>query len=113
MTALAPDQLAAWPVQPGAPMPVADTVLDAVRGGRIPGRPQPSQPVSPVPDRLTPRQRQVITRMLDGRTKAQIADELGISPNTVRHLARDAYKRLGVHNRLQAALALGVIGGSP
>jgi len=46
-----------------------------------------------------------------GHPSAQAASDLGISTNTVHRLTQEAYKRLGVHNRLQAALALGVIGG--
>lgn len=90
-------------------MSVPVAALDAVRMGRIPLRRKPSP--RPAADPLTPRQRQVVLLLLDGRTSAQAASDLGISTNTVHRLTQEAYKRLGVHNRLQAALALGVIGG--
>ena len=85
---------------------VPSTVLDAVRAGRV------TSPAGPRQDPLTPRQRQVLLTVLRGRTAAQAARELGISANTVRRNVQEAYRRLGVHNRIGAALALGVIGGA-
>lgn len=86
------------------PVSVPAAVLEAVRAGRV------TPPVRPQPDPLTVRQRQIMPALLGGRTAAQAALQLGISANTVNRTVQEAYKRLGVHNRMQAALALGVIG---
>lgn len=111
MTALDPGLLAAWPARPGAPVLVADAVLDAVRHGHI----HPHDTTQPAPELatgpLTPRQHQVLTLLMRGRTKAQIGVELGIAEDTVRNLVRKAYERLGAHNRVEAAIALGMLGG--
>ena len=53
--------------------------------------------------RLSPRQIQVATRLLDGRSIPQTARELEISPNTVKaHLER-IYRSLGINSRLGLA----------
>jgi DNA-binding NarL/FixJ family response regulator len=49
--------------------------------------------------------------LMRGHTKARIGAELGIAEDTVRNLVRQAYERLGAHNRVQAAIALGMLGG--
>jgi DNA-binding CsgD family transcriptional regulator len=52
--------------------------------------------------RLTQRERQVLVLLASGLTRVEIADELGIAPETVKtHLAR-AYLRLGVHRQIDA-----------
>lgn len=54
-------------------------------------------------DSLTPREREIALAIANGFTRMQIADQLGISKNTVATLIRRAYKKIGVSN--QAALA--------
>lgn len=108
MTSLTPDLLAAWPARPGAPVLIADAVLDAVRHGHIPPHTTPPEPAR---GPLTPRQHQVLMLLMRGHTKARIGAELGIAEDTVRNLVRQAYERLGAHNRVQAAIALGMLGG--
>lgn len=46
---------------------------------------------------LTARESEVALLMARGRSAAYIADELGISPHTVRGYVKDAYAKLGVH----------------
>lgn len=111
MTALDPGLLAAWPARPGAPVLVADAVLDAVRHGHIPPNDTAPAATTPVSGPLTSRQHQVLVLLMRGRTKAQIGLELGIAEDTVRNLVRKAYERLGAHNRVEAAIALGMLGG--
>ena len=55
--------------------------------------------------RLSPRERQVVEHVADGRTNAEIAWILEISPETVRKHLENAYAKLGVHNRTAAAAA--------
>jgi PAS domain S-box-containing protein len=62
---------------------------------------------------LTPREREVLEQLALGRTGTETAQELGISPETVRVHVRNAMRRLGARTRVQAiglALARGEIG---
>ena len=57
--------------------------------------------------RLTQRERQVVRLLAEGRSGAQIADDLFLSPETVRTHARNAMSKLGATTRSHAvALAL-------
>lgn len=49
--------------------------------------------------RLTPRQRQIVEGVALGRTNWQIAETLGVSPNTVRNLLAQVCQRLEAANR--------------
>jgi DNA-binding CsgD family transcriptional regulator len=61
--------------------------------------------------RLTPRERQILGRVAEGRTNAEIAWHLGISAETVRKHLENAYDKLGVHTRTGAVAALfGLVG---
>ena len=53
---------------------------------------------------LSPRLRQILTLIAQGRSNEQIATELGLSPNTVKFHVHALYARLGVRNRVEAAL---------
>lgn len=50
----------------------------------------------------TPRERELLRLLAAHRTKRQIADELGLSPQTVKTYTRDLYRKLGVHERADA-----------
>ncbi len=63
--------------------------------------------------RLTARELEVLRFIAWGTRNAEIADQLGISINTVESHARRLFEKLGVHSRLQAsrrAVALGLLG---
>ncbi|HEY1570958.1 MAG TPA: response regulator transcription factor [Pseudonocardiaceae bacterium] len=53
-------------------------------------------------DVLSPRERDVLTGMLDGGRARQIADDLAISVDTVRTHTKSILAKLGVHSRLDA-----------
>lgn len=55
---------------------------------------------------LTIRERQVALALRDGRTRNQIARELGVSPNTVGTFTRKLYAKLGVHRRAELVTRL-------
>lgn len=56
---------------------------------------------------LTIREREVLQYMLDGRTRAEIATALRLSPNTVRTHTQNLLAKLNVHSSLEAvAVAL-------
>jgi NarL family two-component system response regulator LiaR len=53
-------------------------------------------------DVLTPRERDVLMCMSRGQCPAEIADELGVSANTIRTHTNKIFAKLGVHSRLEA-----------
>ncbi|MGH2706596.1 MAG: response regulator [Actinomycetota bacterium] len=54
-------------------------------------------------DRLTSREREVLTMLVQGATSRQIARHLSIAPNTVRTHIQSILTKLQVHSRLEAA----------
>ena len=64
------------------------------------------------PTTLTRRQLEVLSLLAEGKSTQQIADELGLTPTTVRNYVANLLATLGAHNRLQAvviARQLGII----
>ena len=55
--------------------------------------------------RLTPRELEILQRIADGETNAQIARELEMSPNTLRTHTQNVLTKLGVHSKLDAIVA--------
>jgi pSer/pThr/pTyr-binding forkhead associated (FHA) protein len=51
---------------------------------------------------LSPRQQQVLERMAEGMTNAQIGEELGVTERTVKAYAQELYDKLWVRNRAGA-----------
>jgi DNA-binding NarL/FixJ family response regulator len=52
---------------------------------------------------LSPRHRQILALIAQGRGNEEIATDLELSPNTIKFHVRALYSRLGVHNRVEAA----------
>lgn len=59
----------------------------------------------PLVEHLSPRQREVLALLAQGRDNAQIAAMLGLSEKTVRNQVSAIFDRLGVENRAQAIVA--------
>jgi DNA-binding NarL/FixJ family response regulator len=78
---------------------VADEVLDRVRRGS-PGGAHP-----PGIEELSERERDVLRLMAAGRDNNQIAGDLQVSVTTVKHHVSNVLEKLGVENRIQAAVA--------
>jgi DNA-binding NarL/FixJ family response regulator len=55
--------------------------------------------------RLTPRETEILQRMAEGRSPDQIAEDLEISPNTLRTHVQNTLFKLGVHSKLEALAA--------
>lgn len=55
---------------------------------------------------LTPREREVVSHVADGRTNDEIAHLLGISSQTVRKHLENVYEKLDVHTRTGAVAAV-------
>ena len=69
-------------------------------------------PGRPAHQRLTAREREILTLVADGLTNAEIAAELQLSPNTVKEHASSMFRKLGARNRADAivrAQRLGVL----
>jgi DNA-binding NarL/FixJ family response regulator len=90
---------------------VVVSALRLVAGG---GRYIPPEALEPGPDQhvaldpeaaLTDRQRDVLARMLNGRSNAQIAKELDISEGTAKQHAHAVYAAFGVSSRADLILA--------
>ncbi len=61
---------------------------------------------------LTPRETDVLERLVEDDTEAAIADDLGVSPHTVRTHVKNLYAKLQVHSRAQmirAAMRRGLV----
>ncbi len=98
-----------------------DVVVDALRtaahgglvlgpGVRLPGASAPadrSLPPAALPppfDQLTPREQEILRHLAAGEGNAEIARRFGISPKTVRNQSSAVFAKLGVGDRVQAAL---------
>lgn len=64
------------------------------------------QPPSHLPETLTVRERRVLAELAAGWSNEQIAALLSIAPSTVRKHLENAYRKLGVHSRVAAVVAL-------
>ena len=53
-------------------------------------------------ERLTEREREILARMAEGKSAPQIAEELFLSPATVKTHQRNVYEKLGVSDRAAA-----------
>lgn len=61
-------------------------------------------------DRLTRRERQVARLLQDGHTYKSIAQQMQVTPNTVRAHMYTLYRKLGVNNKAQMLRVLGTAG---
>jgi DNA-binding CsgD family transcriptional regulator len=61
---------------------------------------------------LTPREHQIMDRVAEGDTNAEIAAAFCLSPGTVRRHLENVYAKLGVHNRTSAVARLRLGGGT-
>jgi DNA-binding CsgD family transcriptional regulator len=80
----------------------------AGRAFEVAGSAPGDRPAVPAPDRLaqvglTPRELEVLRWVAPGKTNAEIAALLHISPETVRRHMRNVFSKLGVRTRTAAA----------
>ena len=57
---------------------------------------------------LTPRERDVLELIAKGLKQKQIAENLSISMETARKHIKNAYKKLGAHNKVDALRKSGI-----
>ena len=81
---------------------IARRVLAYFRGDTEPVRqPQPARPALP-PSALTNRETEVLRRLAQGLTLAEVGKELTLSVNTVKTHVKNVYARLDVSSRIAA-----------
>jgi DNA-binding NarL/FixJ family response regulator len=73
------------------------TALERQLGDRSPGP-------GGYPAHLTPREAEVLGLLAGGLSDREIAGELQLSPRTVGRHVENAYRKLGVHRRAEAAV---------
>lgn len=54
--------------------------------------------------RITPRETQALRGCCEGKTTSEVAREMVIAEDTVRKHLKAAYRKLGVHGRVEAVL---------
>jgi DNA-binding NarL/FixJ family response regulator len=87
---------------------IADALDVIASGGSVFGSVVPSDP-RPVPRRahplyeLTPREREVLRRIVAGESTGQMSKEMHIATSTLRTYVKNLLTKLGTHSRLQAA----------
>ncbi|MEW1678675.1 response regulator [Streptomyces noursei] len=107
-----PDQLAhAIRVVAGGEAMLAPSVTQRLIGaftalpaGLLPGAPPPPGDAARRVGALTARELEVLVLLARGRSNLQIGEELGLSQATVKSRVNRILTRLGVENRVQAAL---------
>lgn len=61
-------------------------------------------------ERLTPKELEVLTRVVAGHTLQEIAEVLGVSRNTVHFHVKNIYGKWGVSTRVEVALRAARLG---
>jgi DNA-binding NarL/FixJ family response regulator len=77
----------------------------AVIDPRIAGAMLPRRGAGAADGALTAREHEVLLLIARGLTTQEIADEIGLSPNTVKSHSRALFTKLDAHNRVQALAA--------
>ena len=82
---------------------LAEAVRTVARGGRVVDPMLATEVVVGGPNPLTEREREVLAVALDGRSAADIAAKVHLSPGTVRNHLSSAIGKTGTSNRVEAA----------
>jgi DNA-binding NarL/FixJ family response regulator len=75
---------------------VATRLVEFVRGT--------ARSAPPTPSRLTARELEILRLIVEGRENSEIAEILFISPSTAKNHVAHVLDKLGMHNRVQAAV---------
>jgi len=73
--------------------------------GDFPPRDFDVEPVLHI-QKLTPKERELLNLLSEGKTNQDIAESLGVSLSTVKNLSHRLFNKLGVKNRLQAVATI-------
>ncbi len=94
-----------WMVRRSADFSVRDRALLTLVAPAL-ERLMRQRPTSALPPSLTLQERRVLRQVAGGLSNAEIAERLSIAACTVRKHLENAYRKLGVTNRLAAVLAI-------
>ena len=89
---------------------LAEALAAVAAGGTVFEPGLPSRPAAGAPRRdqrvyeLTPREQEVLRRIVDGQGTGQMAKEMNIATSTLRSYVKTLLTKLGTHSRLQAAV---------
>jgi DNA-binding NarL/FixJ family response regulator len=91
--------------EPFLPPHVIRMLFDRIAAGKAPASREPVVTTPVTPDkRLTPREREVLRLLAQGRRNQEIANDMGLSVRSVgNHLAK-IYNKLHIHGRSEAVL---------
>jgi DNA-binding NarL/FixJ family response regulator len=109
LSATATDTKAVLVSTDGTRLPLELSAVSLMNGERVVGvfglisGPLDEEPTPPHPA-LTPRQTEVLRLLEQGHSTKQIAQELHLSPETVRNHIRHLFRALGVHSRIEAVV---------
>ena len=70
----------------------------------------PSPPAEPAGGALTPRETEVLQRLIVGQSNKEIGRELGLQEITIKLHVRNIFRKLGVRNRVEATNAAARLG---
>jgi DNA-binding CsgD family transcriptional regulator len=84
--------------------PALRAALSAVREGLVVLAPTHYEPAVPDEANLSPREREVLGAVADGRSTKEIARLLELSPNTVKFHLQAAFDKLGATSRTEAVV---------
>jgi two-component system nitrate/nitrite response regulator NarL len=80
-----------------------DVVVDPAAGARMP--PRPRSEAQRLAHYLTPREREVLTRLVRGENTASLASDMKITRSTARSHVQSVLTKLGVHSQREAVIA--------
>ncbi|HVV82072.1 MAG TPA: LuxR C-terminal-related transcriptional regulator [Kofleriaceae bacterium] len=77
----------------------ADLLLEAIKGLGVVATRLARSFGLPGPQALSPRERQTLSKLLQGRSEAEVAHELSLSPRTVHDYVESLHRKLAVRSR--------------
>jgi DNA-binding NarL/FixJ family response regulator len=93
---------------------IVDAILAACEGGTVIDPmlahdlflkpPSPGGSATQNFEKLSPQEAKVLKEIAAGKTNKEVADALGLQPNTVRNYLDHIFVKLGVHTRTEAAV---------
>ncbi|MEV5412277.1 response regulator transcription factor [Thermopolyspora sp. NPDC052614] len=84
---------------------VAPRLLTRLIGTFVRAAPRPPAVAAPSVDGLTEREREVLVLIARGHSNGEIAEQLAVSPSTVKNHVTSLFSKIGARDRAQAVIA--------